>query len=149
MSVDRHPDWFGVVRMFWNRTTGFLLASREPCLQIRDRELMAVRGRALASRDVADLARWQPPDSWLLAVIVCPGDSIDPIVEWTKRHRADPTRVRFFLHPAASPSVLKSWQAAGYPTDRVDIVADWKELHKLFGLALNDRAYADWKHLAE
>lgn len=149
MSIDRHPDWYTVVRGHWKQTTGFLLASAEPCLSIRDQELESVGGRALASRSPKDLERWNPPRSWILAVIVCPGDSLQPVVDWVHRHRADPDRVWFFLHPRTDPAPLRSWLEAGHDTVHVDSVSNWQELHKLFGLALNDRVYADWKHLGD
>lgn len=147
MTLDRHPDWYTVVRTHWRRTTGFLLASREPCLGIRQAELRAVRGRALASRDVNDLLDWKPPESWLLAVILCPGDAVQPVLDWVRKHKADPSRVWFFVHRDTDIVLLHPWADAGFPTDQVDVVSTWQALHKLFGLALNDRVYADWKDI--
>lgn len=145
MSVDRHPDWFATVRDNWRKTAGFLLASREPCLGIRDDELDAIRGnRVLVGFGPDDLDSWTPPASWLLAAILCPGDDVRPLVLWTKRHRADTARIAFFLHADTDVEVLRPWKDAGFATDRVDVVASWRELHKLLGLALNDRVYADW-----
>lgn len=144
MTADRHADWFEVVRANWRRTQGFLLASREPCLTIRRQELVAVKGRSLASRDASDLAAWDPPVSWILGVLLCPGDSIAPIIEWVRRHDVPGDRVWFYLHPATPIETLRPWAEAGFGTDQAATVANWRELHKLYGLALNDRVYADW-----
>lgn len=147
MTLDRHANWYEVVRRHWRRTKGFLLASREPCVTIRDQELRAVLGRSLATRNPEDLAKWTPPESWILGVILCPGDRIDEVVAWLHRHKADPGRIWFYLHPATPPETLRPWVEAGFETDQAATVSSWRELHKLYGLALNDRVYADWKHV--
>ncbi len=147
MSLDRYPDWYTVVRRHWRRTTGFLLASREPCLTIRDQEIEAVKGRALVSREIEQLIQWQPPESWVLGIILCPGDTIDEVVAWCRNTKADPARVWFYLHPDTYHQILELWEDAGFEADQVDYVSTLKELHKLFGLALNDQVYADWNHL--
>jgi hypothetical protein len=115
-------------------------------LGIRDEEFRAVTGRALVGRGISDLERWQPPMSWILGVIVCPGDSVGPVAAWARRHETDPQRVWFYLHRDVRPEVLAPWEDAGFGPAQVDFVSDWRSLHKLFGLALNDRVYADWKH---
>lgn len=127
----------------WTETRGFLLASTEPCLSIRDEELAAVRdNRVLVGVD--DLADWEPPESWLLGVVLCPGDGVAPLVAWMSRRRRDADRVRFYLHPETPVEVLRPWAEAGLPVRRVQAdIASWQQLHKRFGLALNDRVYAD------
>ncbi len=145
MTPDRHADWYTVVRKHWRQTTGFLLASREPCLTIRGQELASVKGRSLSSRDQEDLAGWTPPTSWVLGVILCPGDRIEAVVAWIRKQRADPSRVWFYLHPSTDAETLRPWLDAGFDTDQAATVSDWRELHKLYGLALNDRVYSDWK----
>lgn len=147
MSLDRHPSWYDVVRKHWARTTGFVLASHGPCIEIRDQEIASVRGRALVGRDLRDLERWRSPSSWLLAVLVCPGEDLAPLAEWMRRERPDPSRIWFFVHASATLAPLKPWTDAGLSLHQVDVVSSWQELHRLFGLALNDQVYADWKHL--
>lgn len=144
MSVHRHPDWYAIVRDNWSKTTGYLLASRQPCIAIRDKEIESVKGRVLVGRSGEDLAGWDPSGSWLMAIIVCPGDQIDDVVEWFLRSKADPARAWFFLHIDTKATVLRPWEEAGFHADQVDWVKAWQGLHKSFGLALNDRVYADW-----
>ena len=145
MSVDRHADWFQTVRTHWHRTTGFVLASREPCLSIRADEPDAVRGRALVAVDDADLAAWDPGASWVLAALLCPGDTILPLLDWLRAGHRDPTRVWFYLHRSTDWEVLRPWEDAGLSLRQAASVASWQELRKLFGLALNDRVYKDWR----
>ncbi len=145
MSVDRPTGWTDVVRQYWPQTQGYLLASTEPCLSIREEELAAVRdNRVLVGIGFDELAAWTPPESWLLGVVVCPKDELGPLVSWLKGRKQDAHRIHLYLHPETPWSVLISWQEAGLPVDRVDVDVDsWPRLHKLFGLALNDRVYAD------
>lgn len=123
MSHDRHRGWYETIRRHWRKTRGYLLASSQPCIDIRDRELHAVKGRSLASRDPQNVARWTPPESWILAVILCPGDDVRPIVEWVRAHDADPDRVWFYLRPTTPTEVLTPWVEAGQRPDQVATVS--------------------------
>lgn len=145
MSLDRPPGWTHTVRSNWEKTQGFLLASTEPCLAIRDDELAAVRdNRILVGVGLADLAGWTPSGSWILGVVVCPTDDVGPLVDWMAKQRKDADRVYFYLHPSTKGDVLRPWLEAGFPTHNVSLHIDtWERLHKRFGLALNDRVYAD------
>ena len=146
MSLDRHPDWRATVRGNWRKTTAFILASAQPCIKIRDDELAAIKSnRVLVGLSAQDLHSWSPASSWMLAVLVCPGDTTEDVAAWARRGKADPSRVHFYLHPEARKEVLAAWHGAGFPTERVDDDVDsWKRFHHLFGLALADRIVADW-----
>lgn len=146
MRSDRRPGWHDVVRRHWQKTTGFLLASTEPCVEVRDDELAAIEERrVLVGLSIEDLEAWDPPRSWLLGAVLCPGDSTEPLAAWAKDHDVDPSRVHFYLHPDTPWSALLPWDDAGYPTDQVDDDVDsWTRLHRLFGLALNERVVKDW-----
>lgn len=147
MRVNRPPDWHETVRAHWEETTGFLLARSEPCITIRDEELEAIKGnRVLVGVSIKELEGWDFPASWILGVLLCPDDSTERLVEWVDEASIDTTRVHFYLHTDASWDVLQAWHDAGYPTDRVDDDIDsWQRLHRLFGLALNDRVVKDWR----
>lgn len=150
MTIDRHPDWTTVVRKHWHRTTGFLLAGRQPCIASRDQELAAIQtNRSLVGHELQELLRWRPPESWILGVLLCPGDEVTSVLEWVQKNRVGTDRVWFFLHKRTEHEVMRPWTDAGHPLDRVDVITNWKELHKLYGLALNDQVYADWKHLEQ
>lgn len=145
MKPDDFPSWHATVRAHWPKTTGFLLAFRQPCIAIRDQEIQAASGRVLVAGGIEDLEEWRPPKSWILGVLICPGDDVGPVAQWIQARKADASRVWFYLQPDVEVSVLEPWEQAGHPADQYDSAADWKQLHKRFGLALNDQVYADWK----
>jgi hypothetical protein len=146
MSLDRHPDWRATVRANWKKTTAFLMASTQPCIHIRDDELAAIReNRVLVGLGSRDLEAWSPPASWMLAVMLCPGDDTKAVTAWARENRVDFSRVHFYLHPKTDPVALQAWHEAGFPTERADSDVDsWKRLHQLLGLALSDRIASDW-----
>ena len=145
MIAGRSADWYATVRDNWQRTTAFLLAGSHPCLRIRDEEMEAIKAnRVLVGLDHRDLQAWEPPSSWMLAVLVCPDDDLAPLVAWAEEHAIDAGRVHFYLHPDTPWTVLQPWAAAGLPTDRVDDdISGWERLHRLFGLALSERIVLD------
>ncbi|MCA1810638.1 MAG: hypothetical protein LC623_01340 [Halobacteriales archaeon] len=143
--MSRPSDYHTVVREHWPKTTGILLASQHPCIGIRDTEVRHIR-RLLLAAHPDDLGTLKPPPSWVMGVILCPGDSTEPLAAWARRHRADGRRVWFYLHPDAEAEALRPWRDAGFRTDQVDTVSSWQELHPLFGLALNDQVYADFSN---
>lgn len=144
--MTRPRDFSEVVRENWERTTAFLLAGSEPCVEIRDDELEAIQGnRVLVGRSFEDLEAWDPSGSWILAVILCPDDSTQRLADWALERGIDAHRVHFYLHPRTSWDALEPWNEAGFPTERVDDDVDsWQRLHRLFGLALSERIYQDW-----
>lgn len=144
MSMGRPLDYAAVVRANVERTRGFILAERHPCLAIRDREVGSIQ-RDLRPAFTAALADLDPPDSWLLAVILCPGDDTSAVAAWARRLPArDLDRIRFYAHPDADlGQALAGWVEASLAPPRVDAAGDWKEFHRRFGLHLNDMAYQD------
>src|SRR5688572_7337759 len=122
MNLRAFPDWHGIVAANWHKTSGFLLALRDPCIRLRDDELAAIRkNRVLVGMDAAALARWTPPPSWMLAVLLCPGDDAGPVVDWVRKQRADPDRVKFYVHKGTDPfQALAAWGAAGLPDPVVE-----------------------------
>jgi hypothetical protein len=145
MIPHRHPDWHGLVRRNWGKTTAFLLATCQPCLEVRDREVAAVGdNRNLQVLQAGDLAGWQPNGSWLLAVLLCGGDETRSLASWARKQRIDAGRIHFYLHVDASLETLEGWHQAGLPLGRVtDGIDDWKRLHKFLGLALNETIAQD------
>lgn len=152
MHLRDFPDWHEVVVDHWRQTTGFLLALRQPCLRIRDDELDAIRkNRVLVALDPAGLEAWTPPASWLLAVLLCPGDDARPVVDWVRRCGADPDRVKFYARKGVDAfQALASWDAAGLPDPVVEEgFTTWRDLHKAFGRDLAIRILQDWGAVAD
>lgn len=135
-------DYAAVVRAN-HQTTGYIMASRQPCITIRDDEVRHIN-RRLVALIPDDLDALEPGMSWLMAVVLCPGDDSHALAAWAKRAGA-PERVRFYLHPDTHVNdALAAWADAGFAAAKVDVVASWKELHPGFGRALNDQVYADF-----
>lgn len=144
MSVDRPGDYAAVVRANVARTRGFLLAERHPCLDIRDREVESIQ-RDLRPAVAATLADLDLPDSWMLAVILCPGDDTTAVAAWAGQLQPRHVdRIRFYAHPEADlGDALAAWMDRRLPPPRVDETRDWGEFHRRFGLHLNDLVYQE------
>lgn len=152
MSWHAHPHAGRIVRENWHRAQAFILAQREPCIGIRDEELRSISdNRLLAGGLPQDLDGWERPESWFIAVVVCPGDDTVAIARHVVANRLEPRRVHFYLHADASPSALVAWRDAGLPLDRVNErtqdgrpITDWASLHKLLGLHFNLQILEDF-----
>lgn len=147
MHLKDFPDWHEVVARNWRKTKAYLLAFREPCIRIAADELDAIRrNRVLVGLSAGALSRWRPEGSWMLAVILCPGDDVAPLTAWLARHEADPARVRFYAHPGTDVfAALEAWREAGLGAPRVDDDVDaWPRLHKRFGNDLAVQILQDW-----
>lgn len=147
MNLKDLPDWHDVVAANWKKTTGFILAREPQCLKVRDEELAAVReNRVLIGLSWSELDGWTPPASWILAVLVCPGDSVNELAAWAHRQKADPARIHFYVHEGADEyTALGSWAQVGLPDPAVDTgMTSWTEFHKKFGLDLAIRILQDW-----
>lgn len=146
MHLTDIPGWRETVAAHWKDTTAYLLALSQPCIQIRDDELAAIRqNRVLVSPDAAALATWTPPPSWFMGVLLCPGDDLQPVIDWVRSNRLDPSRIHFYIHRKQDVhGFMVAWHEAGLPTDDVDAgIKDWKQLHRLFGLHLGNRILTD------
>lgn len=119
------------------------MASTPPCIEIRDEEIKKIH-RRLVPLHPQDLEHLQVEDSWLMGVILCPGDGTQQIARFDKRTRA-PKRIRFYLHPDTDISkAFSAWKEAGHKRARFDFVTSWQELHPDFGRSLNDQVYEDF-----
>jgi hypothetical protein len=147
VDLKAFPDWHDVVAKNWHKTTAYLYALREPCLIIQQDELEAIQdNRVLVGLDEAAIHAWTPTGSWFLAVILCPGDDTQTLVQWIHDHDADPDRIHFYAHPDTDPyQALEAWKQAGLPPPQVDLDIDsWQRLHKRFGRDLSVQILRDW-----
>jgi hypothetical protein len=143
-GLQRPADYVRTVRANKSGTRGFILAHSHPCLDMRNREVHAIQ-RDLEPAFSDNLEDLETPNSWMLAILLCPGDTTGQVAAWAKKRRSkDRDRIRFYAHPGVDlHDALAAWYAAGLPDPRVDEVKDWKQFHKAFGLDLNDQIYAD------
>lgn len=140
------PNWHDIVATNWRKTTAYLLALGEPCLTIRDHELQAIKAnRVLVGVSAGDLESWTPPASWFMAVILCPGDNLQPVIAWATKHGVDESRIHFYVDRERDlGAFMAQWHEAGFATDGADSgITTWKDLHHAFGLHLSNRILMD------
>lgn len=143
----RPSDYRDVVHPLRMETRVYLVASKPPCIHIRD-DAAKPKGRDYWTTKLDELASIDPPDLWVLAAILCPGDITREIVEWLQVHDGDPDRVLFILHPDTDPvSALSAWYATGYEDPIIIEASTWKELAKPLGQFVNDWIYIQAKGL--
>lgn len=142
-----------VVRAHMHGTTTFLVADRPPCTHTRDKEFTATRpkrgpqptGRVMVALDPAGLAALDLPRSWLVVVLLCPGDGTTEVAAFAKGlSPPDRERVVFYHHPDADlGAALKEWADSGLAPPPVEEAADFPELHSHLGGVINERIYQD------
>lgn len=124
-----------------------LLASREPCISIAYDEQANVHGRSFRIVTPDALEDLDLRDSWIMAVLLCPGDDTETVATWTIDHGRDPRRIIFYFHEETDPTAaLGAWRKAQLPVHATWTIRDWKELHKHFGAAWNVQVYDDFRH---
>jgi hypothetical protein len=144
-----HPDAAEIARRNWKDAELFLIAEREPCLKIRLDELENIE-RVIVKGAVEELRSWDPRKSWLVAVLLCPGDSTDVLARIVDEEGLEPSRFHFYLAKGTPRSTLKGWAGAGLPLDAVDEdIEDWKALHKLLGIDFNVQIVNDALDIAQ
>lgn len=106
---------------------------------------MARIRRTLRPIASSDLERLRLPRSWMLAVLLCPGDNTERLASWASRLPSGQLdRVRFYLHPETDARAsCEGWARAGLPPLRYEVARDFPSFHRLFGLHFNDRVYED------
>lgn len=122
-----------------------LVASREPCVTIAVDEAENVSGRSFQVVHPDGLPGLDLRDSWIAAVLLCPGDDAGPVAGWVEDGDRDPRRVLFYLHVDTDPrKALGPWAEAGLPVHSVWTVEDWTDLHTHLGSHWNNQVYQDF-----
>ena len=141
-----HPDAARIVRDHWRHADLVIVAHQPPCIKIRDDEL-ANLDRLVMAANPEQLLAWAPGrrHSWMVAVLVCKGDDLQPLADAVRELRLEPDRFHFYLHEDASLETLRPWIHGGFSFDHIDTdVKDWKGLHKLLGIDFNVRIVEDF-----
>lgn len=140
------PSFRDVVAKHHPDSDAVLVASREPCISIAHDEEVNVRGRSFTIASPETLEDLTLRASWLMAVLLCPGDETGQIVHWVRDNDRDPRRIIFYLHTDTDPrATLEAWHEADLPVHSAWTIEDWKQLHKHFGAAWNVRVYDDFR----
>lgn len=121
-----------------------MVASSEPCRSIRDQEVARIR-RQLRALEPEDLPRTIRAPSWMVGVLLCPGDGTETVARWAVALlEADRERVRFYHHPRVDlVAAFAAWYAGGLPDPVRAEVSDFKSFHKRFGWDFNNQVYRD------
>lgn len=140
----RPTDWAHVIGAHKHDCKAFIVSSQNPsCLKLAKEEVAHIN-RWMEARTLDDLPR-EVPDSWFMAVVVCPDDDLVPLAVWMKAHGGD--RVRFYLHADAAASQLLPIQAAGHELRHVrpERYQAYGRMHQRLGLDLSDQIYEDFQ----
>jgi hypothetical protein len=126
-------------------TTAYVLLREANCFGLKPADFTKVAGRRLVPIGADQLPVHPLPKSWVLVVLVCPGDDLDALAAWAARlTRADLHRVWFYeLHGQDARRSYKPWVDAGLqypPNERVD---DVQEFNHVFANELNIRILLD------
>ena len=123
-------------------TLGILVAQREPCLRIATESELKQSGRRFQRVDAVGPSGL--PESWCMAVLLCPGDDTKALAEWATTTGAETSRVHFYLHKDTDPRrALAAWHRAGHAIPSTWDVATWKDLARNFGAKLNQQTHDD------
>lgn len=144
LAVPSDPARYAdVVRRHQGRTRGYLLAFQVECRDIVDQEVLRIRRtlRAIEPGGLDGIAR----GSWVLGVLLCPGDDLGALVPWARGlSAADRDRILLYHRPRTDiEEALRGWAAAGMDGPVVTPVRDFATFHKVFGKHFNDRVWLD------
>ncbi len=136
------------VKPHLTKTTGFVLAGSADCLEIRDREIRTIQNRVFIALGAEDLAKLPLPPSWLLGVIVCPGDDTQKVAEWAvSLPLEDRSRIRFYFHSRAPQgSAMQAWSTLGLGPVQYDTIESWQQFHQRYGADHAIRVFQDHVH---
>jgi len=140
----RPEDWTRVVETHSHSTLAFIVSSHQPsCLKMATDEVEFID--RWMKRVILDQLPTRLPDSWFMAVIVCPGDDLERLAAWMTKNGAD--RVRFYLHKDAGAAQLAPIRDAGHDLRHVrpERFAAYGAMHKRLGLDLSDQIYEDFR----
>ncbi|MBI2078330.1 MAG: hypothetical protein HYT80_08195 [Euryarchaeota archaeon] len=151
MSAD--PARRAVILAHMHDTQTFLASGKAPCDRIRDEEAAATRprgtpqrtGRRIRPLGIEEVKALRPEGSWLLAVLLGPGDTLAPVAAWASRLApADQRRIRVFHHPDVDlPVALGPWPEATLGAVSVDLAPNQVVLHHALGQYINERIWLD------
>lgn len=123
-----------------------LVADREPCITIAYDERENVTGRSFQIVAPDELDTLDLRATWIMAVLLCPGDDAEAVRAWVEEDDRDPRRVLFYLHTDTDArEALAPWHEAGLHVHSTWTVSSWKEFHKHFGAQWNVQVFDDFR----
>lgn len=134
-----------VVAAHHRDSDAILVAGREPCITLAHEERNKVRERRFRVVRFDQVEGLAVRRSWIMAVLLCPGDHARAVARWVLAGDHDPRRVAFYLHPTTDVrAALGPWHREGLHVHTIRKVTTWKALHKHFGAHWNVRVWDDF-----
>lgn len=139
------PEEIDQVRRHKRDTTAYVLVEPGNCFRLGPADFAKVKGRALVPVTRNTLPVHPLPASWVLVVLVCPGDDLGSVAGWASRlPRVDLHRVWFYeLESADARGSYKMWSEAGLPFPRRERAKDGAEFNRILANELNIRILLD------
>lgn len=103
MIAGRPADYRDVVHPRRMETAVYVVAETPPCVRLQE-DAAKPQGRDYRTAHLGALERIRPSGQWVLAAILCPGDTTDALVAWLQWHDADPARVASSCTRKRTPS---------------------------------------------
>ncbi len=145
----RHPERVAVIRRHRLDTVAYLLASDGDCLGVTQQIVERVTGRNLVLTDVESLLHHPLPESWALAVLLCPGDDTAGLAEWARGVSESDREQRIWFYESPGIDAARAyapWLRAGHGSEILrDTFDGWKDFNRLFGNDLNQRIWLDFR----
>lgn len=149
MPPGRLPHgWSDIVRKRWRESIGYLFAIQTRCLSVARDEIYNIKNnRVLSILTPSDLPNLSLPRSWLMGVIVCPGDATDEIAAWASLLATNEMgRVIFYIMPGVDyHNCFQAWYRAGLPNPRTEDIDGWRTLHRSFGNTFSQQIALDFQ----
>jgi hypothetical protein len=133
-----------IVGKNWRRTVGYVVASSGLCRTVQEKYVSSI-DRNVVGHSLHDLD-FEPAQSWIMAVIVCPGDDLSGVTKWAMNNGAMnlDRMVFFFAKGVDVVKALQPWHSEGLADPYTSEFEDYKDFTKQFGRALNDRVFTDF-----
>lgn len=135
-----------VIRAHAKDTVCYVFAETGDCLHLARGRAEAMTGRTLRHVTSARLPTGLPK-SWMVAAILCPGDTTDALAAWASRlEPGQLDRIVFYEPPQldkVAPQVYAAWIGRHLPDPVRQQVRDFRELNRLLGSDLNIRILQD------
>ena len=139
------PEEIDQIRRHRLDTTAYILVDETNCFGIRPGDFAKVKGRRLVPIGDDALPTHPLPDSWVLAVLLCPGRDLARLSRWAAKLPA-PTLHRIWFYEMVSAPAREAfgpWKDLKLPFPRRERVDDAREFNDIFANELNIRILLD------